>query len=133
MANGSFSKQVSEDGVANDLLALRETLNTILNFRNYFILTDYEKQNYDIKVNLPVRPWRDVFDSHGTSVGTPLRKKLANLLKKCDEAIAEEDVVKQAEILRKQFGDDFPIPEKSESAKKNIYIGSGIVADHGGA
>lgn len=133
MAKDSFSKQVSEDGVANDLLALRETLHAILNMKSYFTLTDYENQKYDIKVDLPVSPWRDIFDTHGSSVGTPLRKKLAKLLGKCDEAIAEEDVVVQAEILQKQFGDDFPIPVKSESVKKNVYIGSGIVADHGGA
>ncbi len=133
MAKDSFSKQISEDGVANDLLALRETLYSIIHQKSYFTLTDYQNQNYDIKVLLPVSPWRDIFDYHGSSVATLLRSKLVKLLSKCDEALAEEDTVKQSEILRKQFGDDFPIAEKSGYANKNVYIGSGIVADHGGA
>ena len=133
MAKDSFSKQISEDGVPNDLLALRETINMVINVKSYFRLTDYQNQKYDVSVILPVSPWRDIFDSHGSSVGTPLRKKLKTLLEKCDEAIAEEDEVKQAEILQEQFGVDFPIPAKSNVASKNIYIGSGIVSDHGGA
>ena len=133
MAKDSFSKQISEDGVANDLLALRETLYDIIHYKSYFTLTDHQKQKYDIKVLLPASPWRDIFGNHGPSVGTLLRSKLVKLLNKCDEALAEQDVVKQSEILQKQFGQDFPIAEKTECANKNIYIGSGIVADHGGA
>ncbi len=133
MAKDSFSKQITEDGVPNDLLALRETLYCLLHQKPYFNLTDYQNQKYDVKVLLPVSPWRDVFDNHGSSVGTLLRSRLITLLKKCDEALAEEDVVKQSEILQRQFGEDFPIAEKTDYAKKNVYVGSGIVADHGGA
>ena len=110
MAKDSFSKQVSEEAIVNDLLALRETLYSIIDDKSYFILTDYHNQKYTIKVFLPKSEARD-FDNHGSSVGTLLRSRLVKLLKKCDEALAEEDPVKQSQILQKQFGEDFPIAE----------------------
>ncbi len=133
MAKDSFSKQVNEDGVANDLLALRETIHNILYLSSYFSPIDFENTKYKIRVPLPVRPWRDIFENHGSPVGTPLRTKLVKLLEKCDLAIIEEDVVEQSKILRQQFGDDFPLAEKKESVKKNIYVGSGLVGDPSGA
>ena len=133
MAKDSFSKQVNEDGVPNDLLALRETISNVLYTKGYFSLTDLENDKYKISVSLPVSPWRDIFDGHGSSVGTPLRKKLIKLLEKCDLALVEENVVEQSKILRKQFGDDFPLAEKKDSVKKNIYVGGGLVGDPSGA
>lgn len=133
MARACLASQIDEEGRANDLLALRETVYAILHTGGFFTLTDAINEKYDVKVNLPVKPWRDVFEKNGSSVGTQLRSKFLKLISKCDDALAEENVIKQSEIMRSQLGDDFPIPEKNDSVRKNVYVGGGLVSDHGGA
>jgi hypothetical protein len=137
MIKKCFHPSIAGDDTRNDLLSLRDTILEILESSEFFRRVDDEK--YDLVVNLPVAPECDVFRKHGKTVGTRLRANLQTLLRKLEEVITEESLKKQCEILRSQFGDDFPVPDedpKKEKAaeKKERYRGArGIVASNQGA
>jgi len=123
------------NGTPNDLLALYDTVDKIIVNGGYFTQRRFDANSYDIKVNLPVAPYRDVFVKHGTTVGTELRNKLIMLRKKLREAIDEKKLSKQCEILRTQFGSDFPPADESEDKSDDSpFRGApGIVTPNQGA
>lgn len=139
MFKESFRPCVDDDtGQADDHAALKNTLNEILNEKNYF--QDQSSNKYKIVVPLPVTPNNDIFNSHekqsGVSVGTTLRNKIIKLLddlKKVDDVETDKE---KCEILRKQFGSDFPVPEEktdNNSMLRSTSVTPGIVGIHNGA
>jgi len=69
-------------------------------------------------VPLPVSPSTDLFEKMTDAQMTELKEKLDNLLSAIEEAqqkVAPEEACK---ILHKQFGDDFPVPSREETAQK---------------
>jgi hypothetical protein len=71
-----------------------------------------------LEVILPVVPGSDLFDKMSNSQMTKLKEKLENLQKVLENAIAEADPTEACKLLQKQFGDDFPVPEKNDTAQK---------------
>jgi hypothetical protein len=112
---------IDESGKANDHQALIDTLDSIMS-GSYFdldvlsIFTDETK--YDLSVNLPTQPYRDIFTNHGVSVGTKLRKRLKSLLDTLNEVSVEPELAKQCDVLRDVFGDDFPTHDETEARTK---------------
>jgi len=134
MLKRSLTPSFNDDDKPNDLLALYNTIDCILDERDFFTLTKTDPEKYNIQVDLPVSPNADIFQKHGETVGTELRNKLVRLRKKLKEAIDEENLKKQCEILHKMFGDDFPIPEDEPKSENKAYLGApGIVAPNQGA
>jgi len=127
MIKESFAMSISNDGDINDIIAL---LNTVKNMkRKYFTCVDYINKKYDVKVNLPVKPYRDVFDKHGSTVGTLFYNKLEKLQLNIDVVNKEDSLIKKCEILKDNcFGDDFPVPDKEDNGTKTFkeagYISS---------
>lgn len=122
-----------DDGTPVDLEAILETVKIMLN-SGYFTQKSFDKNQYDIRVQLPKSPWRDIFAKHGTTVGTEFRNKLVKLRDKLQKALDEEEEYKQCEILREVFGNDFPQVEKKDKGNaKAVHASAGCVADHGGA
>jgi len=122
MVRRCFCPSVDSEGRGNDLDSMTRTISAVLG-HGYFTETDTDK--YDLQVILPVEPKRDVFENHGTTVGTKLHAKLSDLLSRLEEVEREESLKKQCEILNKQFGDDFPIYEEKQTASKYAapYVG----------
>lgn len=135
MIKKGFHPSIDSNGICNDLLALYDTVNEILERQNFFILNGFNNNSYDLKVELPVKPYRDVFHKHGTSVGTNLRNKMVDLRQKLKEAIEEESLIEQCEILRSLFGGDFPVPDKEPTKSKSSIreILPGFVVPNQGA
>ncbi|WP_323870439.1 cyclic GMP-AMP synthase DncV-like nucleotidyltransferase [Xenorhabdus szentirmaii] len=97
MVKESFHSSVNDEGFPDDLTALRNTINHILNYRSYFTLVDVDK--YSINVALPVSPYRDIFHSSSIVTGTQFRNKLNALLKTLDKVADEEQESEQCELL----------------------------------
>lgn len=118
MLKDKFRPSISYDGKVNDLQSLRDTISAILN-ANYFQSVDYGK--YKVNVQLPVQPYRNVFENSSIDTGTQLYNKLNAMLTKLDQALNEDSLHKQCEILQGLFGDDFEVPEKEQdsNAKKS--------------
>lgn len=109
MIRECFCSSINVTGPDNDLESLTRTIDKILKI-GYFTGRGVDK--FDIQVLLPVAPSRDVFDKHGVTVGTTFHKKLSMLLVKLNDAEKEESLKKQCELLAKQFGSDFLVPEE---------------------
>jgi len=100
----------------DDLRALRDLVSTML---KYFTLTYHDGEWVcRLAVRLPVEPWNDLFERMTNKQMAAFEEKLKALKDALDDAADEADPVEACETLRKQFGDDFPVPEKSETAQK---------------
>ncbi len=133
MVKDSFSPSFDDEGAPDDLAVLKLTVSKMLS-SGYFSPTGSDQ--YKIYVDLPVKPWRDIFDGASVDTATQFRNKLKRLEGKLEDAIAEADEVKKCKILQEMFGDDFPVPEKSpdsSNAKKATYSTSGAVGTSQGA
>lgn len=133
MFKESFKPNFTDEGKANDHSALKDTLDVILNDKNYFIYDGIDK--YRIEVNLPVIPNRDIFDDKGSNIGTALKNKLERLLDALNEVDEIESLKEQCELLQKQFGDDFPVPDEptSKTQARVISPKAGLVGVSNGA
>lgn len=134
MFKESFNPSVDDNGKADDHQALKDTLDTILNNSSYFIYQGDGK--YNIRVDLPVIPYRDIFSENSKTVGTQLKKRLEKLFDVLIEVDEKEKLKDKTELLQKQFGKDFPIAEDSTNSKNEGRIAattSGLVGVSGGA
>lgn len=132
MLKEQFKPVLSEDGKPDDLQALRDTVAAILNGGYFISLGD---GNYRVKVNLPVTPFRDIFDGSSVVTGTQFWNKLRAMQRKLDKALAEESVKKQCDILRELLGDDFETAEdpNRNSGAKAVFSSAGSVGTSQGA
>ena len=134
MAKQKLSPSFSSEGSRQNLLALRNTVNAILN-GGYFSCAGNDK--YRVCVNIPVEPWRDIFYGSSLDTGTQLRNKMTILRNKLDEAADMDDVVKQARVLQTCFGDDFEVPDSPKgdpgATNKARYATAGTVGTSQGA
>ena len=123
----------STEGANQDLVALRKTVEAILNW-GYFRSEGEDKHR--VSVPLPKEPWRDIFDGSSVDTGTQLYNKLTSLKEKLNEAEELSDERKQCEILNKLFGDDFVVPEPPKGGskmRKATYPTAGVVGTSQGA
>ena len=138
MFKEKFQPSINDEGIADDVQALRNTINAILR-ADYFIPQDDNK--YKIRIDLPVTPYRDIYDGKGSSErGTQLYNRLNRLVDKLNEVSDPSmDLSKQCEIMNKQFGDQFPtvaVTEKNfteSNDSSNIFLSAGIVGTSNGA
>jgi len=103
----------------DDLLAMRNLVRAILG--KFTTLYDWTlgKSRRRLKVLLPVEPWNDLFEQMTDTQMTRFEEKLERLRDALDTAAAAVDPHDAAKELKKVFGDDFPVPEKKETAKRH--------------
>lgn len=133
MLKERFAPSFSTEGARQDLQALRDTIEAVLN-GGYF--DEEEEGRYRVRVYLPKEPYRDIFFGSSLETGTQLYNKLKRLVEQLDKALGEGDERKQCEILHKVFGDDFEVPDPPKGgskAKKATYATAGIVRTSQGA
>jgi hypothetical protein len=68
--------------------------------------------------NVIVAPWDDIFRRMSDNQMKEFREKLVELSDGLKKAKDEADPVEAAKIIRKQLGEDFPLPDPSEGSKK---------------
>ena len=133
MAKKCLQSSFSTEGARQDLQALRATVETILDAGH---LTLVEAGRYRIQVQLPVQPWRDIFDGSSLDTGTQLYNKLHRLKEKLAEAEGLSDEREQCRILNELFGEDFEVPDPPKGGSKKeraVYTSAGIVTVSVGA
>lgn len=133
MVKNEFKPSFSAEGACQDLASLRATAEAIL-AAGYF--AEEEDNKYRIRVDLPVEPWRDIFDGSSLDTGTQLYNKLKYLREQLEKAEGLSDERQQCEILNKLFGDDFKVPDppnRSSKARKAVYPTAGMVTHSQGA
>lgn len=98
-----------------DLKALRNWVVEMLN--NFQTTTNSEGTTQRLQVMLPVDPYSDLMEGMSNKQMDTFKTNLTALRDALDEAEKEELPEEACKILRKQFGDDFPVPEKDDTAK----------------
>jgi len=106
----------SDDYRYDDLKALRRFTRRMLNhFRHVY----HDGQFADrLVVELPVDPQNDLFEKMSNNYMGTFKERLEALHEALSDAEQEADPHEACSTLEKQFGDDFPVPEKSETAEK---------------
>lgn len=118
-------------GTPDDLLGLRNLVRVILGrFKTEYDVKE-GKYRRRLKVLLPVEPWNDLFEQMTDTQMTWFEEKLGKLRDALNAADAAVDPHDAAQELRKVFGDDFPVPEKKETAK--AYVSSAFVTSSNNA
>lgn len=97
------------DGKPIDIIALRNMIDKTL---NRWILNRLE-------VWLPVQPFCDLMKGVTDTQMEEFKTKLVKLRDVLNEAELEPDTHEACKLLKGQFGDDFPIPPKEDTTKKN--------------
>jgi hypothetical protein len=93
----------------------------ISNFQLDYVKVDDEyKFMPRLRVHLPVEPKPELFEKMTYKQMNTFKEKLEGFLKALEEAKAKTDPTDAAEILKRQFGDNFPVPEKSATGKKSM-------------
>lgn len=134
MVKRSFKPEIDEEGFANDLVALHNTVSSILDSDGYFIYVNQDE--YKVRVELPVNPYRDIFNDSSIKTGTQFKNQLERVRKLLKEAIDEDDEYEQCQTMIKVFGEDFPESGKKSNASsvtKVAYSTAGIVGTSQGA
>jgi hypothetical protein len=98
----------------DDLEALKHFINAMLgNFRPIHLFG-----NIRLKVELPVSPHCDLFEKMTNNQMLLFRDRLSSLLDAIEEAKQKVDPADACKILHEQFGDDFPVPSRVNTAQK---------------
>lgn len=110
-----FKPHFETSGKAGDLLAMLAWVKALLS-QFAWDLTD-EGLHERLKVILPVSPNSDLMAWMSKSQMATLKERLESLRDALNDAYDEELPEDACKLLKKQFGDDFKVPEKSETAK----------------
>lgn len=71
-----------------------------------------------VTANKPTPEYEEMFSALSESEMGSLKSRFTKLADALDAAATDPDPVKACETLRKEFGDDFPVPDPGESARK---------------
>ncbi|AEW02233.1 hypothetical protein A4D02_34730 [Niastella koreensis] len=82
-----------------------------------YILSHYNWLTNRISIQLPVPPHNDLFEKMTDQQCKELKQKLEKLRDCLIESEQETDPHEACKILKKQFGDDFPVPVKEETGQ----------------
>lgn len=115
-------------GNFKDLLAMRAWVNNILS--GFSFQSTEEGFAQRISVMLPVEPYCDLMIKHTNDQMKVLKEKLTTLYEVLNKAVDEALPEDACKLLSKQFGNEFPVPSKQETAKtvNAPYVSAGTSA-----
>lgn len=110
-----FKPRFESSGKPSDLLALIDWVSVILgHFQGVVTDAGYHER---LTVDLPVTPYGDLMEGMSKHQMAMFQEKLAALLGALEDAYDEELPEEACKLLNTQFGDDFKVPDKAETAK----------------
>ena len=111
-----FKPYFETSGKPSDMLAMLDWVQAMLGQFQYSFTS--EGFHSRLKVELPVAPYVDLMEWMTNAQMETFEEKLKSL-RDALQAAYDEDLPEDAcKLLNKQFGDDFPVPEKAETARK---------------
>ncbi len=106
----------------NDGEVLLDLIKTILSNFDYF---------GRLSINLPITPGSDLLKSVNDEDMATIKERFETLRDNLQSAVNEPDAHEASKTLRKSFGDDFPVVDKTDKAKKSNqapYVSTGTSA-----
>lgn len=114
-AKNLFATRFSTSSRPVDLLAMIDWVDALLGqFQQLYTDEGWHRR---LVVTLPVTPYCDLMEWMSKGQMETFETKLKSLRQALVDAEAEELPEEACKKLRKQFGDDFPVPEKAATAK----------------
>ena len=111
-----FKPSFNNSGKPVDLLAMLNWVEVMLSQFTYE-WSQADGMHDRLKVMLPVAPHTDLMAKRTAAQMKVFKEKLESLRDALSDAYDEELPEDACKLLKKQFGDDFKVPEKSETAK----------------
>jgi hypothetical protein len=111
-----FKPNFGTSGKPVDLLAMLDWVKAMLSQFTYDYRQD-DGMHLRLKVALPVEPYSDLMAKRTAAQMKHFKEKLEALRDTLQNAYDEDLPEDACKLLKKQFGDDFKVPEKSETAK----------------
>lgn len=111
-----FKPRFETSGKAADLLALLDWVEAMLS-RFEYTHTEDDGWHERLKVTLPVTPYGDLLGGMTKGQMAIFKEKLEALRDALSGAYDEELPEDACKLLNKQFGDEFKVPEKAETAR----------------
>ncbi len=111
-----FKPNFAISGKPVDLQAMLDWVKAMLNNFTYELFHS-DGAHSRLKVVLPVEPHSDLMAKRTAAQMKTFKEKLEALRDALQDAYSEELPEDACKVLKRQFGDDFKVPEKSETAK----------------
>lgn len=132
-----FQPQVHFDPMArktssDDLKAMRAFVDKMVSQFQWIGTKDDGSPLYRLSVRVPVAPYIEIFDKKKMSDGqmTTFRERLIQLRDRLDMVTNEPDTVRACQLMRQDFGEEFPVPDKKDTARPGgrAIVSSGVSA-----
>ncbi|MBB1339294.1 nucleotidyltransferase [Pseudoalteromonas sp. SR44-2] len=112
----------------SDLEALIAVVQSIKNSFNQTLDLDSGSQKSTIHIELPVQPYKNVYYKMTENQQDTFYNQVVNLLEAIEAARDEASEHECSKILRKVFGNDFPLVEDSKQTNTAPYVLTGTSA-----
>jgi len=130
-----FKPQVHRDAFTgkttlDDLKAMRDFAATLLTYFQHIDRKDDGAPLYRLRLPLPVAPRKDIFEKMTDGQMTTFRDRLTQFRDRMDQVMKETDPVEACKLMRKEFGEEFPVPDKGSTGQGGgrAVISSGVSA-----
>lgn len=118
LTNAYVDEYANGKGQPDDLIALLGLVSEML---GRFTLTHHDGTfARRLVVKLPTSPYSDLFANMTNAQMEAFEEKLESLRDALEYARDEVDPADACKRLRKEFGDDFPVPEKKSTARATV-------------
>lgn len=104
-------------GTADDLTALTNVVRSMIAKFSYTISKETGNVVERLEVKLPIEPNGDLFERMTDTQMEAFKERLEVLLESLKLASELSDEIEACKELRRQFGDDFPVPEEKEASR----------------
>jgi len=104
-------------GRADDLTAITNVVRSMINSFSYTISEETGNIVERFVTKLPIDPYGDLFERMTDNQMSVFKERLETLLETLEVASELSDEIEACKELRRQFGDDFPVPEEKEASR----------------
>lgn len=114
----------------NDLKAMRAFVDSMVNHFRWIGAKDDRSPLYRLSVPVPVAPRLDIFERMTDGQMTTFRERLIQLRERLDAVTSEPDIVRACQLMRQDFGEEFPVPDKKDTGRAGAkaVVSSGVAA-----
>ncbi|RKH52689.1 nucleotidyltransferase [Corallococcus sp. AB050B] len=113
LTRDEFAKKTTFD----DLGAMRSFVGLLINKFHTVGSKEDGSALYRLSIKIPVAPGKDIFMRMTDGQMTTFRERLTQLRDRLEEVAKESDPVEACKLMRKEFGEEFPVPDKDETGE----------------
>lgn len=115
---------------SDDLKAMRAFVDQMVSHFRWAGTKDDGSALYRLSVAVPVASGLDIFERMTVGQMTTFRERLTQLRDRLDEVANEPDPVRACQLMRQDFGEEFPVPDPKDTGRSGLkaVVSSGVAA-----